>query len=308
MKGRFAPSPSGRMHLGNIYAALLSWLSVRKAGGKWVLRIEDLDPQRSKEQHARMIEDDLQWLGLDYDEGGYDACNGLYRQSNRHSLYLEALKKLNESGLTYPCTCTRAEIMATQAPHQSDGRVVYSGKCRPQTMPSTYSQIEQAHATRLYVPDKDIEFCDTVFKHQQVNLANECGDFILRRADGAWAYQLAVVVDDAAMGITEVARGCDLLISAAQQSYIYSILGLKTPQFAHFPLLVNESGQRLSKRDKSLSMEHLRTKYTPQQLIGHIAHAAHIIPHAEPCEPRDLIQYFSWERIPATTSLQAPLL
>ena len=133
MKGRFAPSPSGRMHLGNVYTALLSWLSVRRQGGKWILRIEDLDPQRSKLEHARMIEDDLRWLGLEWDEGGLDdpGPDGPYRQSLRSSFYEAFLARLKATGYTYQCYCTRAEIMATQAPHQSDGRIIYAGTCRP---------------------------------------------------------------------------------------------------------------------------------------------------------------------------------
>lgn len=136
--GRFAPSPTGRMHLGNLFTALMSWLSVRSRGGRWVLRIEDLDPQRSKIEHARMIEDDLDWLGLDFDEGGLQGCgaHGPYRQSERSGIYEEYLDRLIATGYTYPCTCTRADILATQAPHQSDGRVIYGGRCRPALLPS----------------------------------------------------------------------------------------------------------------------------------------------------------------------------
>lgn len=290
--GRFAPSPSGRMHMGNIYAALMSWLSVKAKGGKWILRIEDLDPQRSKPEYARQIEDDLRWLGLDWDEGGIDniGINGPYVQSERHDIYEEALSRLEELGLCYPCRCTRADIMATQAPHESDGRIVYRGTCRPSVIPSRYAEPEGRASIRIAVPDEDIVFEDLIRGSQSVNLSRHCGDFVLRRADGAWAYQLAVVVDDALMGVTEVVRGEDLLLSAAQQIYLYRLLGYDVPKFAHIPLMCNEAGQRLSKRDASLSMDYLRAHNTPDQLIGRIAHLAGLLPSPTPITPRELLE------------------
>lgn len=278
------------MHLGNIYTALLSWLSVKSRGGKWILRIEDLDPQRSKMEYARQIEDDLHWLGLEWDEGGIDGIgsNGPYLQSQRHNLYEEALAKLKASGLCYPCTCTRADILATQAPHESDGRVVYKGTCRPSMLPSPYIERPKA-AVRIYVPDEEITFTDRIKGTQTVNLALHCGDFIVRRGDGAWSYQLAVVVDDALMGVTEVMRGDDLLLSAAQQIYLYRLLGYTPPEFAHVPLVCNEAGIRLSKRDKSLSMEYLRANHTPEDVLGMAAHRAALIPTLHPVSLSELI-------------------
>ena len=288
--GRFAPSPSGRMHLGNIYTALLSWLSVRSRGGKWILRIEDLDPQRSKIEYARMIEDDLLWLGLDWDEGGLDCKghNGPYLQSLRHDFYEEALDRLKATGLCYPCTCTRADILATQAPHESDGRVVYKGTCRPSTLPSAFIN-KPGSAVRLAVPDENIYFVDRIRGEQTVNLARHCGAFIVRRGDGAWSYQLAVVVDDALMGVTEVMRGDDLLLSAAQQIYLYRLLGYTPPQFAHVPLVCNEAGVRLSKRDKSLSMEYLRANHTQEEVLGMAAYRARLIPTYRPISLIELV-------------------
>ena len=279
------------MHLGNIYTALLSWLSVRSRGGRWILRIEDLDPQRSKPEHALMIEDDLRWLGLEWDEGGLDGVgpNGPYVQSLRHHLYEDALQKLKATGLCYPCTCTRADILATQAPHESDGRVVYKGTCRPPVMPSPYID-RRGSAVRLMVPDEDISFTDRIKGQQTVNLARHCGDFIVRRGDGAWSYQLAVVVDDALMGVTEVMRGDDLLLSAAQQIYLYRLLGFAPPQFAHVPLVCNEQGIRLSKRDRSLSMEYLRQHHTPEEVLGMAAHRARLIPTPSPVSLSELLQ------------------
>lgn len=290
IKGRFAPSPSGRMHLGNIYTALLSWLSVKSRGGKWILRIEDLDPQRSKMEYARQIEDDLLWLGLEWDEGGVDGVGGSgpYLQSRRHHLYELALRRLKDTGLCYPCRCTRADIMATQAPHESDGRVVYKGTCRPAVFPAPYPEGAVA-AVRLAVPDREIVFSDRIRGRQQVNLATHCGDFVLRRADGAWSYQLAVVVDDALMGVTEVLRGDDLLLSAAQQIYLYGLLGYEAPEFAHVPLVTNESGVRLSKRDHSLSMEYLRRHHTPEEVLGMAACRASLVSTPGPVSLSELL-------------------
>ncbi len=305
-KGRFAPSPSGRMHLGNVFTALISWLSARKEGGKWVLRIEDLDPQRSKLEYARLIEDDLHWLGLDWDEGGIDGIGdcGPYCQSMRDAVYLDYFNRLAAARLTYKCRCRRADIMATQAPHESDGRIVYAGTCRPAALPPfPVCDSPSAGATRLYVPDRLIAFDDLVFGHQEVNLTRHCGDFVIRRADLAWAYQLAVVVDDALMGISEVVRGCDLLLSTAQQIYLYDLLDLPSPRFAHLPLISNAACQRLSKRDGAMSMEQLRLHHSPEEVIGIAAHLAGLTDHATPTKALDLIDLFSWSKIPAAQSV-----
>ncbi len=306
--GRFAPSPTGRMHMGNIFTALLSWLSARSSGGRWILRIEDLDPQRSRKEYARILEDDLHWLGLDWDEGGTESGgpSGPYCQSERTAFYSEALERLRATGLTYPCTCTRADIMATQAPHQSDGRVIYGGRCRPATLPCHTPLPACPHATRLWVPDRQISFTDEVFGSVSTSLASHCGDFVLRRADGAWAYQLAVVVDDALMGVTEVVRGADLLLSTAQQLYLYDLLGLKAPRWAHVPLLCNSAGRRLSKRDASLSMETLRRDYTAQQLTGILGRIAGLTAEERPCSPSDLTELFRWDKIPARDTIILP--
>lgn len=303
--GRYAPSPSGRMHLGNIFTALMSWLSARAAGGRWILRIEDLDPQRSKIEYARLIEDDLQWLGLQWDEGGLDDKGpaGPYCQSRRHHIYGHYLDILARRGLLYPCTCRRADIMATQAPHQSDGRIIYAGTCRPAQQPPFPAPPLEGHTLRLFAPDETIAFTDAVCGPQQCNIAKDCGDFVVRRADGAWAYQLAVVVDDGLMGVTEVVRGNDLLLSTAQQLYLYHLLGLPAPRFAHLPLLCGADGRRLSKRDRSANMEELRRTSSPGQIIGRLAHIAGLLPAPEPCTPADLIPLFSWATIPRTPAI-----
>lgn len=286
------------MHLGNVAAALASWLSVRSRGGQWLLRIEDLDPGRSRRAYAEAIEDDLRWLGLDWDEGGLDnkGPEGPYSQSLRGDIYSRYLDLLNETGHTYPCRCTRAEIMATQAPHQSDGRVVYGGTCRPAVLPCHGADFTGA-AVRIAVPDTDISFTDLLYGAQTFNLASEVGDFVLRRADGAWAYQLAVVVDDATMGVTEVVRGSDLLLSAAQQTYLYRLLGFTPPQFGHIPLLCTPEGKRLGKRDASLSMEAMRATSTPEQIIGRAAAALGLLDNPTPISARELLPLFSWQKM-----------
>lgn len=290
IKGRFAPSPTGRMHLGNVFSALLSWLSAKSQGGTWLLRIEDIDPQRSKQEYAELIMDDLHWLGLDWDEGPY-------YQSERGDIYEHYLKQLTDNGLTYPCYCTRADILATQAPHESDGRVVYKGTCRNlapgvKTGPA---------AIRMKVPLEGkgiLSFTDGHYGMQTIDLTTHCGDFIVRRKDGAWAYQLAVVVDDALMGINEVVRGCDLLLSSPQQIYLAQQLGFAPPHFTHLPLLCNKQGQRLSKRDQSLDMAALRTSNTPEEIIGMLAHAAGLQQSNEPITAQELVGEFSWDKIP----------
>ena len=290
IKGRFAPSPTGRMHLGNVFSALLSWLSAKSQGGTWLLRIEDIDPQRSRQEYAELIMDDLHWLGLDWNEGPY-------YQSERGDIYEHYLKQLTDNGLTYPCYCTRADILATQAPHESDGRVVYKGTCRNlapgvKTGPA---------AIRMKVPSEGkgiLSFTDGHYGMQTIDLTTHCGDFIVRRKDGAWAYQLAVVVDDALMGINEVVRGCDLLLSSPQQIYLAQQLGFAPPHFTHLPLLCNKQGQRLSKRDQSLDMAALRTSNTPEEIIGMLAHAAGLQQSNEPITAQELVGEFSWDKIP----------
>lgn len=278
------------MHLGNVYAALMSWLSARRAGGRWILRIEDLDPQRSRPEYARQIEDDLHWLGLEWDEGGIDAG---YCQSLRHDYYRQALSALEEQGLVYPCHCTRADLRATQAPHASDGRAIYSGRCRPAWGPPFPPPGEEIPgARRLFIPDGlRVSVTDRNLGAETIDLSAEVGDFVLRRADGAWAYQLAVVVDDALMGVTEVVRGSDLwLPSTHQQAHLYHLLGWQTPEWAHIPLITNARGERLSKRDASLSLAELRGNgASPAEVLGLTAALGALIPSPEPMTLDQLI-------------------
>ena len=285
-KGRFAPSPTGRMHLGNLFCALLSWLSAKSKGGEWLLRIEDIDPARSRKEYADLLMDDLHWLGLEWD-------GDPVVQSQRTDIYEHYFRQLQARGLTYPCYCTRADLLATQAPHESDGRVVYKGTCRH--LPP---QPGRQGAMRLIVPDRDMHCTDSHYGDYMVNLSSHVGDFIIRRKDGAWAYQLAVVIDDALMGVTEVVRGRDLLLSSPQQTYVADLLGFPHPQFIHHPLLCNGEGQRLSKRDRSLDMAALRQHYNASQLIGWLAFLAGIAPTPDAVSAKALLPLFSWEKVP----------
>lgn len=300
LKGRFAPSPTGRMHLGNAFSALLSYLSIKSKGGKWVLRIEDLDHSRCKYEYARQLEEDLIWLGLEWDEGGTESTD--YCQSNRSDIYEHYFKLLNDTGLVYPCFCTRADINAAGAPHQSDGRVVYGGKCRPERLGGNFKGLvgqSRKPAWRIFVPDSNEYIEDLHYGHVGINLARDCGDFIIKRSDGTAAYQLAVVVDDALMGITEVIRGRDLLISGPQQKWVHNLLGFNAPQFGHLPLLCAQDGRRLCKRDRDMDFCELRKRYTAEELTGILAHAAGLADTDEPTTARALIKKFSWDRIPA---------
>lgn len=294
--GRFAPSPSGRMHLGNVFSALLAWLSVRSQNGKILLRIEDLDPDRCRPEYAALLMEDLRWLGLDWD--------GLSpRQSDCGSVYGEAFARLQKMGLIYPCFCTRGELHAASAPHAADGTVLYSGRCRSLTAAEIAAQT-RAPAWRIRVPAEEVSFHDGVQGDYRQNLAAECGDFIVRRSDGVYAYQLAVVVDDGRSGVTEVVRGEDLLASTPRQLYLYRLLGFRPPRFYHVPLLVSADGRRLSKRDQDLDMGALRQRYSPEQLIGKLAFAAGLQERSTPVSAAALAASFSWARVRAEKTVE----
>ncbi len=295
--GRFAPSPTGRMHLGNVFSSLIAWLSVRSAGGRMVLRIEDLDDRARSGPWAEMLMEDLAWLGLDWDEGPYF-------QRDRIDLHEEAIERLEGLGAVYPCFCTRAELHAASAPHASDGTPIYPGTCRGLSK----EEIEERSAARppalrLRVPDAtdpagDISFTDRVYGTISETLARDCGDFLVRRSDQVFAYQLAVVVDDAAMGVTEVVRGRDLTGSTPRQIYLQHLLGYPQPSYAHVPLVVAPNGRRLSKRDRDLDMGALRERFgSPEHLLGWLAGAAGLAPDDAPRSARKLAELFSWDAV-----------
>ena len=296
--GRFAPTPSGRLHLGNILCAMLSWLSVRAKGGRYILRIEDLDAERCPRSLADQMEDDLRWFGLDWDEGGSDGGDRWY-QSCRFSIYERYYDELDRRGLLYPCFCSRAELHAAQAPHRSDGTYVYARTCRSLTAEQiAEKRKKRGAAMRLMVPDETICFEDGCQGRQEENLERDCGDFIIRRSDGVFAYQLAVVVDDGLMGVTEVVRGQDLLGSTARQLYLYRLLGFDAPAFYHIPLLTAPDGRRLSKREKDLDLGVLRQVYgRPEPIIGMLAQACGLRETGRPVSLRELAQEFDWSRV-----------
>lgn len=289
MTGRFAPSPSGRMHLGNVFSAMLAWLSVRSQNGEMVLRIEDLDPDRCRSEYAETLKDDLRWLGLDWDREQTP-------QSLRTAAYAREFDKLADLGLVYPCYCTRGELHAASAPHASDGRVLYAGTCRNLTEAQRAEKTKKP-AWRLAVPDQVYGYIDGLQGYYEENLASECGDFIIRRADGVYAYQLAVVTDDGDGGVTQVVRGMDLLDSTPRQLYLYELLGLKAPEFYHVPLLTAPDGRRLSKREKDLDLGALRKTHTPEQLLGKLAHLAGVLERPEPASAKEIARVFDWKNV-----------
>lgn len=298
--GRFAPSPSGRLHLGNLLCALLVWLSARQKGGRVLLRVEDLDTARCPRRYSDQMEKDLRWLGLDWDIGpGKDGGTGPYYQSERTACYQAALEKLQAEDLVYPCFCTRAELHAASAPHREDGQVVYAGTCRNLSADEiTEKSRVRAPALRLKVPDEVWGFSDGHMGFYEENLAENCGDFLLRRSDGMFAYQLAVVVDDAAMGVTEVVRGADLLDSTPRQLYLYELLGLTPPKFYHFPLLLTSEGRRLSKRDGAVGLDSLEGRLPPEEILGRLAYLAGFNPSAAPKSAAELLGDFNWAKVP----------
>ena len=292
--GRYAPSPSGRMHLGNLMCCLLAWLSAKSKGGQVLLRIEDLDTVRCPRVYADAIMDDLAWLGL-----AADGPTPTVYQSERSEIYQQYYDVLLKKGLVYPCFCSRSQLHAASAPHRSDGQVVYAGTCRGLSDAEIARRsLTRAPAFRVQVPDEEIAFTDGHLGRYAENLARDCGDFYLRRADGVFAYQLAVVVDDALMGVTEVVRGSDLLSSTPRQLWLYRELGLTAPQFYHLPLLLAPDGRRLSKRDGDQSLENLRARYTPQEIIGKLAYVCGLQDTPTPASPQELVPGFSWDKVP----------
>ncbi len=287
--GRFAPSPSGRMHLGNVFAFLIAWLSVKSKNGTIVLRMEDLDTQRTSAEFARILREDLRWLGLDWD---WEQTP----QSQRSAVYDRYFEKLRGENLLYPCYCTRSQLHSINAPHRSDGTYVYAGTCRKLT-PQQQAAFGRAPAWRVKVPDREWEFTDLLQGHYRENLIHDCGDFVVRRADGCYVYQLAVTVDDGEAGVTEVVRGVDLCSSAPRQMYLQELFGFPAPRYGHVPLLLAPDGRRLSKRDMDLDLGVLRQRLAPEQLIGTLAHSCGLTDTAAPISAAELSSLFSWEKL-----------
>ncbi len=254
--------------------------------------MEDLDTLRTKEEYAALLREDLLWLGLRWDEETQP-------QSRRSPVYHRYFEKLQDLHLLYPCYCTRSQLHSVNAPHLSDGTYVYAGTCR------NLSQQERARQTRLpsyrvMVPNREYAFTDLVQGAYHENLATDCGDFVVRRADGVYVYQLAVTVDDGESGVTEVVRGMDLLSSSPRQMYLQDLFGFQTPQYAHIPMLMAPDGRRLSKRDQDLDMGALRKHLNPEQLIGILAHAAGLTESGNPISAMELSSIFDWNKLKKT--------
>lgn len=279
------------MHLGNVFCALIAWLSARSIGGRFLLRIEDLDAARCPRSLADAILRDLEWLGLTWD-------GEIRYQSERADVYAQYLERLRGEGLLYPCFCSRAALHAAEAPHLSDGTPVYAGTCRFLTSAQVdaFTQAGRRPSLRVQVPDRVIKFRDGLCGETAQNLARDCGDFVVRRSDGVHAYQLAVVIDDALSGVTEVVRGEDLLSSTPRQIWLAQTLGFTVPHYYHIPLLTDADGRRLSKRDGD-TLAHVKERYTAREIIGALAYAAGLLDTPQPLSPQELIRYFDWEKI-----------
>ena len=318
--GRLAPSPTGLLHLGNAWSFLLAWLGVRShpsGAGRIILRQEDIDPARSRREWMDGIERDLAWLGLDWD-------GPVFQQSQLGERYEAALAGLSERGLVYPCYCTRKELRELAgAPHGAhdglgDAGAAYPGTCRrltPEERAEREAQGRRA-SLRLLCPDGEAgreSFTDLILGAQSFTLTDCGGDFALRRSDGVWAYQLAVVADDMAMGVTQIVRGEDILLSTPRQLLLWRLFGGTAPDFAHIPLLHDAEGERLAKRHKSLSLAQLREAgCRPENIVGWLAQLAGLAPSAEPATPRALADRLRseggmpWERLRRTERLVVP--
>lgn len=282
------------MHAGNIYSALCAWLVAKSQGGDVVLRIEDLDRERSRQEHADAVMRDFEALGLTWDSGPF-------YQHDRIEAYESAFHELEREGLVYQCFCTRAELSAQSAPN-GFARRVYGGKCRAlgedevATLARRRAEEGRFPAMRLAVPDASVRFRDLVQGDVCFSLAEDCGDFVVRRSDGGFAYQLAVVVDDADEGVSSVVRGCDLLDSTPQQIHLQRVLGLDTPEYAHVPLFCAPDGRRLAKRDEDAEYERLVAACgSPKAVLGRIAFLGRLQDEDEPTTPEELLKAFSVE-------------
>lgn len=303
IRGRFAPSPSGRLHVGNMLSSLLAWLDVKSLGGEMLFRLEDLDPDRSSYEKALYMADDLQWLGLDWDSGWNGQKNDLYAQSCRTELYQSVFHDFEEKGLVYPCFCSRAQRLAASAPHPGEMQDVGCGCTRLSLDERKALLSEKKHSYRIRVDTRNIHFTDDHYGPQSFTMRAGQDDFIVRRADGVFAYQLAVSYDDAVMGVTRVVRANDLLDSSPKQIWLIEQMGYEPPTYCHAPLLEVDGGRKMSKRNGDLCMLELRKNHTPQQLCGKLAYLAGLIPSPEPLSPKDLIHEFSWDKVPTDNIL-----
>lgn len=288
--GRFAPTPSGCLHLGNVLCAMLAYLSARSAGGRFLLRIEDVDVPRCPKRLAMRCIEDLRFLGFDWDDAPL-------WQSRRTAVYEQALSRLRGQGLIYPCFCTRAELHEA-APNEGDTQFVYAGTCaRLTSAQAAVRALTRKSALRVRVPNEEIRFCDLLCGEVRENLARDCGDFVVRRTDGLFGYQLACVVDDALSGVTQVVRGRDILSSTPRQLFLQRVLGFPAPTYVHIPLLRDADGRRLSKRDGDMDIATLAKRMSAEQIMGALAFACGLLPENRPASLAFLTPLFSWDKV-----------
>jgi glutamyl-tRNA synthetase len=291
LRARLAPSPTGAQHVGNARTYLIAWLRARAQGANITLRIEDIDSPRVKAGFIELIETDLHWLGLDWDDGPY-------RQTNRLALYEAALSRLKERELVYPCTCSRSDVVeAASAPHQEHEGPVYPGTCA-QRRADDADKLNGPFAWRFRVGASP-DFNDLFRGPTHINLRNLGGDFVVWKSSRTPAYHLAVVVDDAAMAITEVVRGDDLVPSTPRQLLLFRALGWREPGFAHVPLVIGPDGRRLAKRHGDTRLASLREAgVAPEALLGLLAWSCGWLAQPKPVTARELLPLFRWESIP----------
>ena len=301
IRSRFAPSPTGRMHLGNLWIAFLNWLWTRQRGGKIILRMEDIDRDRCRKEYEEGILEDLSWMGLDFDEGP----EGIYSygpavQSRRYDIYDSILSAMEKKGHIYPCYCSRSRIhQVLSAPHEGEARPVYDGHCRNLT-PKERESMTKNPCWRVRMEESTISFTDLFYGTITRTLKAGADDFVARRADGLVAYQLAVSIDDGEMGITHVFRGNDLLDSTPGQAWLIQKLGYQVPAYGHLPLLVDTRGIRLSKRQKGITVRELRNRgLRPEDLTGLLLHLAGGLPELRPVSLEEALEDFPFEKLTA---------
>ncbi|WP_027182060.1 tRNA glutamyl-Q(34) synthetase GluQRS [Oleidesulfovibrio alaskensis] len=303
VRGRLAPSPTGYLHIGNAWAFLIAWLAVRAEGGSLVLRMEDIDPDRSRREFELGIVEDLKWLGLDWDEGpDSGGAFGPYRQSDRLGYYGQVLDEFIRSGKVYPCYCTRKELRSmASAPHLGEHVPVYPGTCRNLDAAGQRHREAsgRAPAQRMRCGEKPRTFVDAVYGRQRYAPAEWGGDFPVRRSDGVFAYQFAVVLDDAAMQVNQVVRGRDILHCTPRQLVIYEAIGAEPPAYIHVPLVLDAEGERLAKRHGHFELRRLREAgVAPQALVGFLGWKAGLLETCVPCRPELLAARFRKENLP----------
>lgn len=300
VKGRFAPTPSGNMHIGNAMCYLLAWLSARSQGGSVVLRFEDTDLMRMRPGAVEQTFSDLLWLGLDWDEGpAPNEHEGPFYQSCRTDIYNQYFDTLLKNGEIYPCFCSRKDVRLVSAPHAEDRAALYPGTCR--NLPAEEAQERmkrKAPAWRLRLDDVTVSFHDRLLGDFTTSVLREYGDFPIRRKDGVYCYQFTVALDDALMGVSEVLRSRDLLSSAPWQVYIQQRFGFEAPVFVHIPLLLDADGQRMAKRDFSLSLKEVRRRYSAEEVVGRLGFLAGLQEEPVPCTAESLLPLYSPEKLP----------